>query len=165
MSESAAAAFWEFSLAVYAVPGVADECLALQDRHGLDVNIALLCCWYGWSGRGPLTAEEIAAAEARVADWTRNIVVPLRSVRRALKPLPAPAAVAIRDSVKRLELDAEREEQRLLVERVPDPARTPSSLADPLGDARANLMSYLSTHGIADAGLRRLLDALPDPPA
>jgi uncharacterized protein (TIGR02444 family) len=159
MPEEAAAAFWEFSLAVYAAPGVAEECLALQDRHGLDVNIALFCCWQGWSGRGRLTAADIAAAEARVVDWTRNVVVPLRSVRRALKPLAAPAAATIRTSVKRLELEAEREEQRLLV----DGARGAARTVDPLGDAAANLESYLAAHGLADVGIRGLLDALPPP--
>jgi uncharacterized protein (TIGR02444 family) len=159
MSESAAAAFWAFSLAIYAAPGVAEDCLALQDRHGLDVNIALFCCWHGWSGRGRLTAAEIAAAEARVVDWTRDIVVPLRSVRRALKPLAAPAAATIRTSVKRLELDAEREEQRLLV----DGARVAARTADPLDAAAANLKSYLAAHGVEDVDMRRLLDALPAP--
>ncbi|MDB5405936.1 MAG: hypothetical protein JWL84_848 [Rhodospirillales bacterium] len=157
MAESEAADFWQFSLAVYAAPGVAEECLALQDRHGIDVNIALFCCWYGWSGRGRLAAVEIAAAEARVAEWTRNIVVPLRSVRRALKPLVAPAAAAIRTSVKRLELDAEREEQRLLVAGVP----AASDRVDPAGDAALNLTSYLAAHGVADVGVGRLLGALP----
>jgi uncharacterized protein (TIGR02444 family) len=159
MSESAAAELWEFSLATYAAPGVADECLALQDRHGLDVNIALFCCWYGWSGRGRLTAAGIAAAEARVADWTRDVVVPLRAVRRALKPLAAPQAATLRTSVKRLELDAEREEQRLLVAG----AAGASPAADPRRDAAANLDSYLLAHGAGAADRRRLLDALPAP--
>jgi uncharacterized protein (TIGR02444 family) len=152
----AAADFWEFSLAVYAAPGVAEECLALQDRHGLDVNIALFCCWHGWSGRGRLTPAAIAAAEARVAAWTRDVVVPLRSVRRALKPLPAPAAAAIRTTVKRLELDAEREEQRLLVEGLADAAPTGDAPA-----AAANLATYLAAHDAASAATRRLLQALP----
>jgi uncharacterized protein (TIGR02444 family) len=151
--------FWAFSLALYAAPGVADECLALQDRHGLDVNIALFCCWYGWSGRGRLAAADVAAAEARVAAWSRDIVVPLRSVRRVLKPLPSPAAAAIRTSVKRLELDAEREEQRLLVAGMPNPVPA----VDPLGDAGANLAAYLAAHRVADADSGRLLAALPPP--
>jgi uncharacterized protein (TIGR02444 family) len=157
MAEPEAVDFWEFSLAVYAAPGVAEECLALQDRHGLDVNIALFCCWYGWSGRGRLSAGELAAAEARVADWTRSVVVPLRSVRRALKPLAAPAAATIRTSVKRLELDAEREEQRLLVDGLP----AASDHVDPTGDAALNLASYLAAHDAADAGVDRLLGVLP----
>ncbi len=42
--------FWVFSLEVYQAPYVEDGLLLLQDRHGFDVNIILLCCWLG--GRG-----------------------------------------------------------------------------------------------------------------
>ena len=31
--------FWQFSLDFYARPGVADACLELQDRAGVDVNV------------------------------------------------------------------------------------------------------------------------------
>ena len=37
--EPAGEAFWRFSLAFYAVPGVAGALIALQDRDGLDVNL------------------------------------------------------------------------------------------------------------------------------
>ena len=43
--------FWQFSGAVYAHPGVAEACLDLQDRHGLDVNLLLFCAWAGVQGR------------------------------------------------------------------------------------------------------------------
>jgi uncharacterized protein (TIGR02444 family) len=36
-------AFWDFSLKVYAAAGVADECILLQDRFGIDVNLLLFC--------------------------------------------------------------------------------------------------------------------------
>jgi uncharacterized protein (TIGR02444 family) len=35
------AAFWRFSLALYARPGVAAALLGLQDRAGRDVNLVL----------------------------------------------------------------------------------------------------------------------------
>ena len=44
-SKDAADEFWQFSLEVYARPQVADLCLVLQDEHGFDVNILLLCLW------------------------------------------------------------------------------------------------------------------------
>ncbi|HEY9550471.1 MAG TPA: TIGR02444 family protein, partial [Kiloniellaceae bacterium] len=43
--------FWQFSGAVYARRGVAEACLALQQRHGLDVNLLLFCAWAGSNGR------------------------------------------------------------------------------------------------------------------
>lgn len=41
--------FWQFSLAVYAAPGVEAECLALQEALGIDVNLLLFFVWLGAS--------------------------------------------------------------------------------------------------------------------
>ena len=46
--------FWEFSLRVYGNGGVPTACLALQERHAIDVNLLLFCAWIGESGRGIL---------------------------------------------------------------------------------------------------------------
>lgn len=108
--------FWDFSLAVYGRAGVAPACLALQERHGLDVNLLLFCGWCGSRGRG-LDAAEIAALDARLAEWRREVVQPLRGVRRWMKTreaVPGKEARALRGEVKRLELEAERIEQELL---------------------------------------------------
>src|SRR4029077_986465 len=45
---------WRFSLAFYALPGVARALIALQDRDGLDVNLMLFAMWLGISGPGRL---------------------------------------------------------------------------------------------------------------
>ena len=37
--------FWEFSLAFYCKPQVAQALLALQDRRDADVNMLLAICW------------------------------------------------------------------------------------------------------------------------
>ena len=62
--------FWAFSLDVYGRPGVAPACLALQDRHGLDVNLLLFCCWAASQGvtldQRTLAAAEEAARIARI---------------------------------------------------------------------------------------------------
>ena len=57
--------FWAFSLEVYGRPGVAPACLALQDRHGLDVNLLLFCCWAASQGV-TLDQRTLAAAEEAV---------------------------------------------------------------------------------------------------
>ncbi len=44
---SAGQDFWDFSLAIYRQPGVPEECLALQERLGADVNLLLLCAYLG----------------------------------------------------------------------------------------------------------------------
>lgn len=108
--------FWDFSLAVYGRPGVAPACLALQDRHGLDVNLLLYCGWSGSRGRR-LDARALEALDGRVAAWRDEVVLPLRAVRRWLKTqetAPGEDPPALREEVKRLELEAERIEQELL---------------------------------------------------
>ena len=59
---------WDFSLALYARPGAAEACLALQERHGTDVNLLLFCCWAGSRGRG-LSGAELAGLIAVVSEW------------------------------------------------------------------------------------------------
>src|SRR3974377_2490761 len=53
---------WNFSLAAYANKAVQDECLALQDEFGLDVNLILLCSYLGAVHGVTLTAEATAPA-------------------------------------------------------------------------------------------------------
>ncbi|MBV1798875.1 TIGR02444 family protein [Siccirubricoccus sp. G192] len=107
-------AFWHFSLAVYAAPGVQDACLALQDRFGLDVNLALFCAWAG-AGRGmALAPADVAEAAALVQDWREEVVAPLRNLRRRLKPRPEAPVKALRQRVAALELEAEQLQQAML---------------------------------------------------
>jgi uncharacterized protein (TIGR02444 family) len=151
-------AFWAFSLDFYGRPGVSDVCLGLQDRHGLDVNLVLLCCWLGWNGRGRLSGTDLAAAESAVATWRSAVVEPLRAVRRALKAMPVVGASGLRQEVQRLELVAEREAQSLLVAGLKSPLATPGG--DPLADAAANLALYLAAEGRDAALARPLIQAL-----
>jgi len=134
------AAFWQFSLTVYVRPGVAEACIGLQDRKGLDVNLLLFCCWAGSRGRS-LSAAEIEMLCSAVGAWHREVVRPLRSVRRWLKgreDLAAAEAGALRADIKAKELEAERIEQRLLAEALPFDAATPDPVA-----AADNLLAYL----------------------
>jgi uncharacterized protein (TIGR02444 family) len=45
--------FWDFSVRTYGRPGVAEACLALQNRDGADVNMLMFAAWYGISA-GPV---------------------------------------------------------------------------------------------------------------
>ena len=94
---------WAFSLAVYGGNGVADECLALQERLGLDVNILLFAAFLGAVEGAQLEVSDIAAASAGVAKWQDEIVRPLRQTRRALKSMNAEGP---RAQVKAAELEA-----------------------------------------------------------
>src|SRR5947207_526472 len=104
--------FWSFSLAIYRKPGVAEACLALQDRHGLDVNLLLAALFAGTAGTA-LDEDGWALLEATVGAYHREVVRPLRAARRALKPLEggplddgrAVVAAQLRSAVKAAELD------------------------------------------------------------
>lgn len=133
--------FWDFSLAVYGKPGVAPACLALQERHGLDVNLLLYCGWCGRRGQR-LDRAELAALDAKVAAWRENAVLPLRGLRRWLKTQETATgedAEALRAEIKRLELEAERIEQELLSAGA---GEAPGEASPPA--AAANMMLYLA---------------------
>lgn len=100
---------WQFSLATYARPGVADACLDLQDRFGADVNLLLFALWAGAVCGVRLGHAELDRLKAEAAAWHHPVVVPLRAVRRHLKGVPG--AETLRESIKAAELESERLEQ------------------------------------------------------
>ncbi|MGH7015147.1 MAG: TIGR02444 family protein [Stellaceae bacterium] len=156
-ASQAAGEFWKFSLAFYALPGVAPACLVLQNRRGLGVNLALYCCWLGISGRGRIDAAQLDAADELIAPWRRDVIEPLRAALRGLKSFAAtdPDANALHERVKALELESERICQRRLAALAP-----PAGVRDATGrleDASANLAIYL---GLARADGAPLLAAL-----
>ncbi len=142
--------FWQFSLQVYAAPGVAEACLALQDRHALDVNLLLFACWAGASGHS-LDRSAFRRLRAASEPWQREIVAPLRRARRALKPYPGAEEAALRKSLQEFELQAERLEQdRLhaaLTLHQEDPGGTPGDRTSPALVA-ANLLGYLESRAV-----------------
>jgi uncharacterized protein (TIGR02444 family) len=112
---------WAFSLAVYGAEGVASECLDLQERFKLDVNLLLFAAYAGAVEGIQLDEQDIAAAVAAVSAWHAEIVRALRSVRRALKPISLddgnplhPAAASLRAQVQAAELKAEKIELAML---------------------------------------------------
>ncbi len=112
--------FWHFSQSIYAAAGVEEECLQLQDKFGIDVNLLLFSAFVGVVHGALLPTEELSNASATIAQWQETVVRPLRTIRRALKQaeLPHPAVAlavdGLRESVKSVELEAERIEQMAL---------------------------------------------------
>jgi uncharacterized protein (TIGR02444 family) len=135
-----ASAFWTFTLAVYRKEGVSAAAIALQDRLGLDVNFILLCLYAGSCGRA-LTPDDFARLEARVAPWRRNVIHPLRAVRRWLKEqqlLEKTPSDQLRRGVLGHEIESEGVQQRLMEAAVTIPAGSPSA-----STAARNLGTYL----------------------
>ncbi len=154
-SDSAAGAFWRFSLELYGRPGVASACLELQDRHGRDVNLVLFAAWVGISGRGRLSNADVARAEDGIGPWRRGVIEPLRAARRHVKEAGRPTLYA---ALKTAELDAERAAQDRLEALAPPPASVAVARLD---DALANLDCYLGTFGVPEP-LRDALAAMID---
>jgi uncharacterized protein (TIGR02444 family) len=105
---SAGEELWRFSLAFYALPGVAEALIALQDRAGCDVNLMLFVLWLGVSGRSRLTKEELAIAGRIARPISADIVRPLRALRRKLSSDPSADVQRLREGIKALELAAEK---------------------------------------------------------
>ena len=138
--------FWNFSLAVYAAPGVAAECLALQRELDVDVNMLLFCAWRGAAHGSVLSAERIGFFASLVRPWHEDVVKPLRGVRDALKgraDFVEADIGALRSQVLAVELGAERIEQALLYQAVlpSKPEAAPHTAAA----MRANILTYLQS--------------------
>src|SRR5690242_19214991 len=115
-------ALWRFSLAFYALPGVADALITLQDRRGLDVNLVLFALWLGISGRGALDRDLLAKAERATGTLRSEIVEPLRRLRRNFRHQPDGEVQQLREGVKAIELAGEKLVQARLA-RLTVPAR------------------------------------------
>jgi uncharacterized protein (TIGR02444 family) len=100
-----------FALAVYARDGVSSACLLLQNRADLDVNLLLFAAYVGAVRELRVTDATLTTARQRVQDWHREVVRPLRSIRRRLKtgpsPAPSPATNAARGRLQDLEVECE----------------------------------------------------------
>lgn len=142
MSGAPSSEFWNFSLSLYTRPGVAEELIDLQDRFGADVNVLLFCCWCGTTGRRPLDTALLAQAMDMTAAWQQRVVVRLRAIRRDMKGgvpgVPMTAGDALREEIKRLEIEGERLEQRILSDLAPAPQGEGSG-----AEIRAALTAYL----------------------
>ena len=105
--------FWEFSLATYETGGVAQAALLVQDEMGLDINLILYASWLESLGL-TLTRNHLAELESRIERWQREVVIPLRAVRRQLKGISD--VDVLRDRVKGIELDCEKHQQHMMWE-------------------------------------------------
>ena len=100
---------WSFTLDFYARPGVEQACLALQ-AHGGNV-CALLCGVWLDQFDVPFTAGRAEEIRQLAAPWHDQVVGPLRDLRTQWKnaALTDTELGALRERLKVLELDAERE--------------------------------------------------------
>jgi len=103
---------WTFALEFYGRPGVVEACLTLQDDLDIDI-VKLVIVLYAWVQLGKSLSEaQGAELRASMQDWRETTVLPLRHIRRALKPprpdMPYVTKETLRDQIKRAELLAEQ---------------------------------------------------------
>jgi uncharacterized protein (TIGR02444 family) len=140
--DAAVASFWRFSLLVYARPGVSETLIRLQDEAGHNVNLILFGLWRAVCGGRKLDAAAVARARAALAGLDRDVVAPLRRLRRALDAAGLdPDIRDMRRRVLALELAAERRVQARLAASV-RPSRAPAAV-DRAALAEANLRLIL----------------------
>ncbi|UCJ17334.1 TIGR02444 family protein [Pseudomonas sp. MM211] len=118
---------WSFATTLYTKPGVEAACLTQQDA-GTDV--CLLLCGLWMDRRGTPHDGDFETQLRRVAtQWQHDVVTPLRALRQIWRtPAQQDSALAeLRQRVKQLELDAEREQLMRLEAMAQGRARQPSS--------------------------------------
>jgi uncharacterized protein (TIGR02444 family) len=112
--------FWRFSLAAYAAPGVAAECLALQASHAIDVNLLLFGAWAGAARGWQLERADVERLQDSIRDLQERIIKPLRSARGASKAMAGvPTFAGLKTAIAECELAAEHIEQALLFAQAP----------------------------------------------
>ena len=149
-------AFWDFSVSLYAKPGVAPACLDLQERHGIDVNALMFCLWLGASGRGPAPREALDAAFDAVGPWHEAVVRTLRPLRRRLKPgfepIDGALVQALRARLQKVEIDAEHVEQLALAGSAA--AQAPARPGISAGERAAHAAQHAAAYFARIAGTR-----------
>ena len=163
--------FWDYSVELYGRPGVEAACLELQSRHGVDVNLVLLCCWQAARG-AELDPAALSRASTAVASWQAEVVRPLRALRQRLRAKlvdPEPGSVvefwpelaaAIRERALTLEIDSEHLAQLGLCRAV---SGLPSRAVPGPALAVANLRRYWQFDRRDRHALRSLLgNAFPE---
>ncbi|MBL4567962.1 MAG: TIGR02444 family protein, partial [Porticoccus sp.] len=98
--------FWDYSLAHYTRPEVAQCCLTYQNQYGANVNLMLFCCWLG-SSRVRLERQELAEVQVLIKPWDSQAIQPLRMVRRFMSSSPLSSDVMM-SQLQQVELMAEQ---------------------------------------------------------
>ncbi len=160
LSDTKSNPLWEFATWAYKQPGVEKACLALQNRLGADVNIVLFCCWLAYRGAGTTNlAKYLGSALKLSREWQRNVIEPLRAVRKSIKDMvengiitagEEPATIAIAERMKQCELDLEQLQNAALYAMVSDGrdegvTRAPAEQKD---DALNNLTVYFAATNV-----------------
>jgi uncharacterized protein (TIGR02444 family) len=110
---------WDYACALYAQSNVEEACLALQNNFKADVNVLLFICWYIENIGSDVSKEFLQSIIKTSLQWQRDVVEPLRQLRKKIGALEGVDARTIKVSMLRSELEAEKSEQFALLEMMP----------------------------------------------
>ncbi|WP_298185039.1 TIGR02444 family protein [uncultured Pseudomonas sp.] len=101
---------WRFAETLYQRPGVEAACLQLQ-AQGADVCLLLCGAWLE-TRQIPCDEERTAALRILAQPWQQQVVLPLRNLRQSWREAAQgdQALATLREHIKRLELNAERQQ-------------------------------------------------------
>ena len=146
--------FWDFAVGAYRKPGVAEACLSLQERYGVDVNVLLYCCWYGCT-RGSLDGPAMERILSFAEPWAENVVRPLRAARTWMKTIGCTEAyiagedcMGLREEIKRAEFEAERLQEDRMQELTRGAFLQNIEITSQIDFTLLNLLSYIGHLGI-----------------
>lgn len=141
---------WPNMILLYADSRISQLCLSLQDEFDADVPVLLLLVI---ADRRGISCEDEAFDQflTDAATWRELVVRPLRTLRRAMKGrCEAGAETALREDIKRVELQAERLHVARLAEAFP--------VSPAAGNSKHDLADrYLIERGVPDEQRRDCL--------
>jgi uncharacterized protein (TIGR02444 family) len=156
---AANAGLQEFAFAYYAQAGIATALVSLQDRECLDVCLALYALWHGVSGRGRIDDRQLAVADRAVRVIRRELIEPLRAVRRRAGRDPDAAIARLRASLAATEIEIEK----IALQRLSALAGLPDDACGRdarIAAAHANLALCLGPGAVSSAEAAILRDGL-----
>ena len=149
-SLKSAVSLWDYAVEIYCRPGMSDLCLMFQDDYGADVSIILFISWCSTQGIR-IDDQLLTRVEQSVGVWNRDVVAPLRGMRRELKldsrGITRKTVSAFREKLKALELEAEHLELNTLAGLISYKSFSSGDVADEKHLIETGLLQYMETIG------------------
>lgn len=144
---------WPDMCAAYRDAALAQACLGAQEKWQADVPLLLVLCLAHHAGHA-IGRPELETLIRESAAWRETIVMPLRQARQQMKTrFTAPAETALREQIKRLELEAEHLHVLRLAEAFPQPVsgggNAPLLYLSLCGAAAPEAEQFLATFNLA----------------